>query len=564
MIQIVYSYQSEEKEKAFDNGKTEILIGRPDKGKRIDLDLTPDLGVSRVHARIWAEEGQYWIEDLGSKYGTKLNGEEIQEKGRQPLQSGDAVQIGVTKLQVTIKTERAELEVPIKKDEGQKSALPKDSEQTPRLIKENELEGPKDGSIVLQGTLLPEESGTEPDIKIAEVLDADVLPFDAAKTPITNVTQRLLLLYELPLLFGKETQLDRLLQTIVEKLVEAIPGAERGALLLKDRENETLLLKTYLSSDRPAVSKTLALRAMTSGKGFIWRKGGEVNMSVSILQHKIETGMYAPLIWKGEALGVICVDNQRDYSIFAEEDLRLMMAIAHYAAMAVANYQLQDDLRYKTKLLERLLTNFSPKIRERLLERARHGSLRPGGKRSEVTILYSDIRGFSKISAGRDVEEVADILNAYFSALVEVLFKFDGTIDKFVGDSILAVFGSPEFDPKQHEKAIRAALEMQVAMKKLSITRLAQGQVTCEIGIGIHCGEVLHGFIGAAERIEFTVIGDAVNRASRYCDSAGAGEILISPEVYQRVWAIVQAEKIFISTKHEGDLTAHRVMGLKT
>ena len=150
-------------------------------------------------------------------------------------------------------------------------------------------------------------------------------------------------------------------------------------------------------------------------------------------------------------------------------------------------------------------------------------------------------------------------MNAYFSTLIQIIFTYDGTIDKFIGDEILAVFGSPEPDAKQHEKAVRAAWEMQAAMNTLNIERKTRGQVTCDIGIGIHCGEVLHGFIGSAERIEFTVIGDAVNRASRYCDGAGAGEVLISPEVYQRVWEIVTEERTIMKTKHEGNLTAHRV-----
>jgi adenylate cyclase len=163
------------------------------------------------------------------------------------------------------------------------------------------------------------------------------------------------------------------------------------------------------------------------------------------------------------------------------------------------------------------------------------------------------------MSAEKDAEDIMDILNAYFSILIPIICQYDGTIDKFIGDEILAVFGSPEPDAKQHEKAVRAAWEMQAAMNTLNGERKARGQVTCHIGIGIHCGEVLHGFIGSAERIEFTVIGDAVNRASRYCDGAGAGEVLISPEVYQRVWEIVKEERTTTETKHEGTLSAHRI-----
>jgi adenylate cyclase len=105
----------------------------------------------------------------------------------------------------------------------------------------------------------------------------------------------------------------------------------------------------------------------------------------------------------------------------------------------------------------------------------------------------------------------------------------------------------------------RAALAMQAATEKLNAGRAAQGLPACQMGIGIHCGEVIHGFIGTTERLEFTVIGDAVNRASRYCDGAGGGEILISPEMRARVWRAFSLEETRIATKHEGELPAYRV-----
>jgi adenylate cyclase len=181
-----------------------------------------------------------------------------------------------------------------------------------------------------------------------------------------------------------------------------------------------------------------------------------------------------------------------------------------------------------------------------------------------VTILCSDIRGFSRVSARMDTDDIVDMLNAYFQALVRPIMEYDGTIDKFIGDAILAVFGSPEPDAEQHAKALRTAVAMQAAVKDVTALRALNGQPVCEIGIGIHCGEALHGFVGSPERMEYTVIGDAVNKASRYCDAAPPGEILVSPEHYQRVWQLVHAESLTIKTKHEGDLPAFRIKTLKS
>lgn len=561
-IQIIYSYQG--KEEVFNSKEVEVTIGRQSGDVDVDLNLTFDPKVSRLHARIRLEKDGCWIEDLNSKNGTQVNSKEIKGKGRQSLQAGDTIRIGETTLWVRIfeKQVEAHLTKRSKKQIIQSGKQKVESHASSKEVVSSSKEATNPNIKVLdahESALIPAQA---PGIKIVEALDANVPVLTPAEAPLTDA-KRLALLYELPLKFGAETQLDMLLQTIVERLIEVIPNAVRGALLLRDRESDELLLKTYFSPDEPAVSKTLARRAMTEGKGFIWQRSKESDISRSILELQIETGMYAPLLWQGKALGVVCVDNPRHNSSFTNSDLRLMLAVAQHAAIAVANHQLQEDLRQEAKLLERLLVSFSPKVRKKLLERVRYGRLRPGGKRSEVTILYADIRGFTKLSAGMDAEDILDVLNDYFSVLVNPISKYDGTVDKFVGDAILAVFGSPEPDIQQHKKAIRAAWEMQEMIKELNITRASRDQVTCEFGIGVHCGEVLHGFIGTSDQIEFTVIGDVVNRASRYCDSAGAGKVLISPELYQRVWQTVQAEKITIKTKHEGNLTAYQITGLK-
>ena len=104
---------------------------------------------------------------------------------------------------------------------------------------------------------------------------------------------------------------------------------------------------------------------------------------------------------------------------------------------------------------------------------------------------------------------------------------------------------------------------MQSAMSQISATRKSRGQTTCTIGIGVHCGEVLHGFIGSNDRMQLMLIGDAANWTARYCDGARGGEVLISSALHQRLWRYIDTELITIETKHEGQLSAYRLKGPK-
>jgi adenylate cyclase len=155
------------------------------------------------------------------------------------------------------------------------------------------------------------------------------------------------------------------------------------------------------------------------------------------------------------------------------------------------------------------------------------------------------------------------MLNDYYNRLLPIIFAHGGTVDKYVGGAIVAVFGSPKSDPKQHENAVRSAMDMQEAMRTLNQRRAAQGKTTCEIGIGVDLGEVVHGFIGVLDRMEYTVIGDAVNCAARYRDEACGGEVLISPQVYQQVWEIAESSPVSVKTEHEGNLPGFYIKSVK-
>lgn len=524
-MRIQYSYHDETQ--IFETPSSQVFLGRPTERESVDLDLKPDLKVSRRHGRIWMDDGRYFVEDLGSTRGTVVNKVEIKGRGPQPLTFGDVVGMGETTLTLL---------------GPETQAMPHDS-----------------SAVAIDGNVVADTSSSS--VKISKAVDATGTNLASISRKNADTVRRLELLYDLPLQFAAETRLETMLEITVERLTKIVPGAANGALLLSEPGSKNLLLKACQSCGEPTVSETLARRAIAERKAFIWKRGEELELSGSIVQKRVQTGIYAPLLWQGEAFGAICVDNSNPGATFTEEAMRLLLVIAQYAAMAIATHQLQEKLRQESAARTNLMRQFSPKVAERLLKH--RGRLQLGGERSDVTILCADIRGFTKMSTGLEADQVVEMLNECFAYLVPVIFSFQGTVDKYIGDAILAIFGSPEPDPDHSEKTVRAALEMQLAMTKLNSVRGARKMPPIEIGIGIHRGEVVHGFIGTADRMEFTVIGDAVNRASRYCDGATAGEIIISPEVHERVWKLVETQRLSLPTKHEGEFVAHRVKKLK-
>jgi len=519
-----------EAQKVWETSDTEVIFGRAEGRRPIILDLSPDQRISRTHGRIWEEEGRCWIEDLNSAGGTKVNGVEIKGRGIQQLHPSDSIVVGETTLRVEVGESRS----------------------TPRRT-----------SYLENGTiLLPEKRPDESGVAIAKDVDANAVEPVPPERARDAAALRLKMVCDLPFHFATKTTLETLLPAIVDQLVEVLPQVESWALVLHDPETDALLLKAYHYVQRTSLSETLLRRVMAERKAFIWRKSADVDMSGSVVLSGIEIGAYAPLVWQGEALGAICAGARSVKTVFTEEDLKLLVLVGQYAAMAVATHRLQEKLRRESVVQANLLRQFSPKVARHLL--THRGRLRlGGGRRSEVSILNSDIRGFTRLARETDPDEVVEMLNDYLRLLVPVIFSHNGTVDKFMGDGILAIFGSPEADPNHHENALRAAVEMQSVVTKLNATRQLQGVPHRNFGIGIHCGEVVHGFVGTSDRMEFTVIGDAVNRSARYCAAAEEGQVLISPELHEHVWRFVETEQTTISTKHEGDLIAYRVHRLK-
>jgi adenylate cyclase len=161
--------------------------------------------------------------------------------------------------------------------------------------------------------------------------------------------------------------------------------------------------------------------------------------------------------------------------------------------------------------------------------------LEKGGALQEVTALFSDIRCFTAMTEKREAQEMVRILNEYFEIMVDVLFKYQGTLDKFVGDEIIALFGAPVAVPEAELRAVECALDMQRVLKDWNRTRMAEGQEEIKVGIGINTGMVLTGAIGSSRALQYTAIGDAMNLASRLCSVAKPDQILVSDATYRKI-----------------------------
>jgi class 3 adenylate cyclase len=242
----------------------------------------------------------------------------------------------------------------------------------------------------------------------------------------------------------------------------------------------------------------------------------------------LHASLMVPLVFQDQVIGLINLGEKKSGKFYNREDIDLLRIIANQGAVAIQNAKLLEQMKAEEAVRTNLARYLSPQIVDQVIKKNVEVNL--GGDRKVVTVLFSDIRNFTRISESLPPDKLIHLLNEYFTEMAKIIFENQGSLDKYIGDAIVAVFGSliPLENPGR--TAIQAAVQMMKELSSINERWMNQYGFRMDIGIGINTGEVFLGNIGSPERMEFTVIGDTVNIASRFSDIAKAGQILITKE----------------------------------
>jgi adenylate cyclase len=246
-----------------------------------------------------------------------------------------------------------------------------------------------------------------------------------------------------------------------------------------------------------------------------------------------------PIVHNNQVIGLLSLLHGRE-EWFDQNRVRFLNMVADEIATSIVIYRLYHKMLTEEKQRTLLSRFFSKSVTDKIY--GSEGSLRLGGERKKVTILFSDLTGFTAMSEKLEQEKVVEILNAYFSVMTPIIFKHNGTLDKLMGDGMLALFGAPIVHNDDPLQAVRTAIDMISALAQFNIDNSDKEWPKLSVSIGINTGEVVAGYIGSEDHLNYTAIGDAVNVAQRIQTLAGNNEIFISravrDEIYERTTEI--------------------------
>jgi adenylate cyclase len=261
--------------------------------------------------------------------------------------------------------------------------------------------------------------------------------------------------------------------------------------------------------------------------------------SGSVALSGIHSAMCAPLRSHEHLYGLLYVDNLSKSGVFSQEDLNVFAVIAAQAGLTI------DHVRSRQEVAKRILQQtalerfLSPGVAQKIVSEA--ANLRLGGETQEVTVLFADIRGFTRMAESLEPRKVVEMLNEHFNGLTEVIFRHEGTLDKYLGDGVMCLFGAPFSKEQDALRAVETAIGMQRLVEEMNGNT---ARAPLSIGIGINTGPVIVGYIGASRRLDYTAIGDTVNVAARLTERAQPNQILISPSTYAEIAALLPVRQL--------------------
>ena len=290
-------------------------------------------------------------------------------------------------------------------------------------------------------------------------------------------------------------------------------------------------------TEKLTVSRTITQKVMTEQVAILSQDAKtdeQFQGAESIVSQGVRSTICAPLITQSNVHGVLYADRLDPFAAFTADHLELISAIAAQTAVTVETVKAHNRLA-REEVARANYSRFMPEyVVKQLLENP--DSFRLGGANQTITVLFADIRGFTSISEHENPEKVVRLLNQYFSAMTEIIFEHGGTLDKYIGDGLMALFGAPTATPDDARNAVKVAVAMQKRMAGLKADLAADGYQEIAIGIGLHTGVATIGYIGSEKRSEYTAIGDTVNLASRLESNSLRGQILISEATAQCGW----------------------------
>jgi adenylate cyclase len=480
-----------------------------------------DSSVSRRHATLLPTDDGHWkIMDQQSANGIMVNGLTVSEA---TLHDSDTISLGVyTARFESLETQSLVVHIP--------AGLP------PRLTQALGGQQPERTLTRLAAAATPAVPGVPP---------GDV---GQRLSTLEHENNLLTLLYEVSRELGTLATVDAVAERVLE-LVLQIEGVERGyAMLLDEQGNFLPALVRYrgqqetTAAPQMILSQSIIRQVMDCGSPIVVedaKADARFHASGSVALSGIHSAMCAPLRSQEHLYGLLYVDNLSKSGMFSQEDLNVFAVIAAQAGLTIDHVRARQEVA-KRILQQTALERFlSPGVAQKIVSEA--ANLRLGGETQEVTVLFADIRGFTRMAESLEPRQVVEMLNEHFNGLTEVIFRNEGTLDKYLGDGVMCLFGAPFSKEQDALRAVETAIGMQQLVEEMN---RGTSRSPLSIGIGINTGPVIVGYIGASRRLDYTAIGDTVNVAARLTERAQPNQILISPSTHAQISSHLPARRL--------------------